>query len=242
MYMHRQLLAIFIAFALVSCSSDSNTQETELSNSDESTVNSDETSDEAFNEQEETSSTLEFKVFEDYAQLRTKQEIIDAFGKENVTHGSSWYAEGTVELKHTIIRNPANGHRIKYLWDQDKPTKLSSIEVSYFEYDENYEVVNKQKVPTNCGLFTGMKINELRKWNGDDFHFSGFGWDYEGGVFITPGSKLDKCPVRIKLTMEHHDNMVQFENLYGDSELSTTNELVKKAPIVIDLMVYNLEK
>ena len=242
MRMQQQLIAIFIVFALVSCSTDSTTQDPEHSTTDESTVLSSKTDKEDIIEQDEANSTPEFKVFEDYAQLRTKQDLIDAFGKENIKDGSSWYAEGTVEFKHTVVRNPTNGHRIKYLWHQDKPTKLSSIEASYFEYDENYEIVNKQKIPSNCGLFTGMKINELRKWCDEDFNFSGFGWDYEGGVFVMPGTKLSKCPVSIKLTMEHHDNMDQFQELYGDIELSTTNELVKKAPIVIDLLVYNIEE
>ncbi len=185
---------------------------------------------------------IEFNVFEDYAQLRTKQDLIDAFGKENIKHGSSWYAEGTVESKHTIIRNPANGHRIKYLWDEENPAKLSSIEASYFEYNENYEILSKQKIPSSCGLYTGMSINDLRKWTDEDFNFSGFGWDYEGGVFVMPGTKLSKCPVSIKLTLEHHDNMDQFDELYGDIELSTDNKLVRKAPIVVDLMVYHIEE
>ncbi len=239
--MQQKLITIFIAFTLVSCSTDSNTRETELSNSDESAVHSDETTNKEVIEPQDANKTLTFNVFEDYAQLSTKQEIIDAFGKENVKHGSSWYAEGTVELKHTIIRNPTNGHRIKYLWDVENPSKLSSIEASYFEYDENYEVVKRQKVATNCGLYTGMKINELRKWNGEDFDFFGFGWDYEGGISVTPKSRLSKCPVHIKLTMEHLSDMEPFEELYGDSEFSTDNELVKKAPILIDIMTYNIE-
>lgn len=189
----------------------------------------------------EEDAQIEFNVFEDYAQLRTKQELIDAFGKENVKHGSSWYAEGTVELKHTIIKNPANGHRIKYLWDQDKPTKLSTIEASLYEYDENYEIINKQEVRTNCGVYTGMTINELRAWNGEDFNFSGFGWDYEGGIFAEAGTRISKCPVGFKLTMEYNEGTTEeFRSLLGDIELTTKNELVKRAPIVINLMTYSI--
>lgn len=184
---------------------------------------------------------LVFNTIEDYAQLTSKEELINTFGKENIKNGTSWYAEGTVQMKHSIITNPKNKQIVKYLWDEENPKKLNSIEVGYFDYNENYEIQGTQKVLSNCGFYTGMPINDLRKWNGADFNFSGFGWDYEGGVLAMPKSRLSTCPVTIKLGLENHDYSEEFNELYGDQELSTSNELVKKAPIVIDRLYYYLE-
>jgi hypothetical protein len=182
-----------------------------------------------------------FNTIEDYAKLKTKQEIIDAFGSENVKSGTSWYAEGTVQLKHSLVTNPKNKHIVKYLWNVENPKKLNSIEISYFDWDKNYEVKGTQKVLSDCGVYTGMPINELRKWNGADFNFSGFGWDYEGGVFANDKSRLSTCPVAIKLGLRHDGDLDAAEGLYGDQELNTSNPLVKKGPIIIDRITYYFE-
>ena len=184
---------------------------------------------------------LVFNTIEDYGQLKTKEEIIAAFGKENIKNGSSWYAEGTVQMKHTVVTNPKNKHIVKYVWNEENPKKLNSIEINYFDYNEDYEVKGTQKVLSDCGLYTGMSINDLRKWNGADFNFSGFGWDYEGGVFVTPKSRLNTCPVTIKLGLKFDGNLDIAEGLYGDQELSTSLDMLRKAPIIIDKLTYFFE-
>ena len=68
---------------------------------------------------------LVFNTIEDYGQLKTKEEIIAAFGKENIKNGSSWYAEGTVQMKHTVVTNPKNKHIVKYVWNEENPKKLN---------------------------------------------------------------------------------------------------------------------
>lgn len=183
---------------------------------------------------------LIFNTIEDYAQLTSKEELINTFGKENVKHGVSLYAEGSVELKHSIVTNPKNKHVIKYLWNEENPKKLSFLEVDYYDYNEEYEVQGNQKVLSNCGFYTGMPINDLRKWNGADFEFSGFGWDYEGGVSVQPKSRLNSCHVGIKLGLKLTESMNGLDELYGDVELNTSNQLVKKAPIIIDRLYYNM--
>lgn len=192
-------------------------------------------------EQPEEPVELVFNTIEDYAQLKTKEELIATFGKENIKNGTSWYAEGTVQLKHSIVTNPKNKHIVKYLWDEENPKKLSSIEISYFDYNEDYEVLGTQKILSACGFYTGMPINDLRKWNGADFNFSGFGWDYEGGVFVKEKSRLSTCPVTIKLGLKHDGNLDLAEGLYGDQELSTSSEAVKKAPIIVERLYYYLK-
>lgn len=177
---------------------------------------------------------LVFNTIEDYAQLKTKEELIATFGKENIKNGSSWYAEGTVQLKHTVVTNPKTKHIVKYVWKEDNPKKLSSIEISYFDWNEDYEVKGTQKVLSACGVYTGMPINELRKWNGTDFNFSGFGWDYEGGIFATPKSRFSTCPISIKLGLKQDGNLEIADGLYGDVELNTSNPLVKNGPIIVD--------
>jgi len=184
---------------------------------------------------------LVFNTIEDYAQLKTKEEIIANFGKENCKSGTSWYAEGTIQLKHTVVRNPKTKHIVKYVWDEENSKKLGSIEINYFDWNEDFEVKGTQKVLSACGFYTGMPINDLRKWNGADFNFSGFGWDYEGGVFVTPKSRLSTCAVSIKLGLKLDGNMDASDGLYGDQELNTSDPMVKTAPIIVEKISYYFE-
>lgn len=174
-----------------------------------------------------------FTLFEDYAQIRTPEEIYAAFGKENCTSGVSWYAEGTIKLKHIVVTNPTNKHVVKYVFEENSNKKIGSIEANYRIYDKEYNEIGRQIIKSECGFSLGMNINELRKWNGKDFQFSGFGWDYGGGIFIQPGDKLEKCETRMILDMIPADNDTTFNALYGDQELSTKSILVQKAPIFV---------
>lgn len=219
----------FLLFLLVACNQTAEQSEKlekePITTSDKIELDSSSENDEAIEES--------FTLFEHYAQLRTPAEIYSTFGKENCLSGTSWYAEGTIKLKHILVTNPKNKHVIKYVFEENSSKKIGSIEANYRIYDADFNEISRQVIKSECGFTLGMKINELKKWNGKDFQFSGFGWDYGGGIFIQPGDKLEKCKTRMILEMFPADNDTTFNALYGDQELSTKSTLVQKAPIFV---------
>lgn len=180
------------------------------------------------------STTQQFETLEDYATITTKADLYDKFGANNINEDTSWYAEGELMLLTSVLTDPANGYIVRYVWQEEKPTELEMVEAYYQVYDNDYNVKSKQKVPTENGIHSGMTINELRKWNGAAFNFSGFGWDYGGGLFLEPGSKLAANRVGITLDVDYEANYAGMDELYGDIELSSDDATVKSAPIFIN--------
>jgi hypothetical protein len=182
----------------------------------------------------------EFNSIEDYGTIKNKQQLINEFGEENLIEDTSWYAEGEVMKLSTSLINPKNKHVIKYIWEDDNKT-TGWIEAYYYVRSKDYNVLSTQKIETACGVYLGMPLNDLREWNGVDFRFSGFGWDYAGHVFPDSASKLAVCPVGIELSMEHSEGD-EFNELWGDIELRADDENVQNAPIIIDKLTLYLEQ
>ncbi len=228
----RKVIFGLIGIALASCGAEEEQGHDNVSEQEVEQIDSSET--DIISETEK-----EYISIEDYATLRTKEDLISAFGEENLVDGESWFGEGTVKYDHSVLTNPNNGHEIKYIFKDDDPNAVSFIEARLYLWSEDYEVISTQKIETECGVYTGMALTDLREWNGDDFGFSGFGWDYEGGIFEKEGSKIADCPVTIKLSFDMEvkttsEDMV----LFGDMELNTADDNVQDAPIVVDMLTY----
>lgn len=231
---------LFITFSLLgilaACSSPSNqeTDEKEDSKPVEETVLQNE------DNEEPSAEVMKLKLaamtFEDYVKLNTKEVIEGTFGADNMKEGSSSYQEGEVTYKHTIVTNPATTHEVKYLWNDDG--SLSFVEASYYKYDENFEIQGIQSLDSECGISLGMPLADLVAWNGSDIQFSGFGWDYAGGIFIKQNTKLATCPVKVGLDVDY-ENMTS--NITGDIELNTENEEVKNAKIFVGSFTFFVE-
>lgn len=184
---------------------------------------------------------MNYNYFEDYAQFATKEEIYEAFGEANLTDATEWYAEGTVQLECTRLKNPDNGHEIKFVFDEENPEKLSSIEARYYTSEGDSENRVTQKIETKCGTYTGMTFNELRDWNEEEFEFSGFGWDFGGGIMPSTGSKIEQCKVMMMLDYDYNDSDQElFTSLLGDQIFKSDNENAVKAPIFIGFLTYYL--
>jgi len=148
----------------------------------------------------------------------------------------NYYAEGTVEMQVTILTNPENQDIITYVWDEN--FKTNSVEASYFIYDDEYNVTGTQKIETNKGLFLGMSLSELRDWNGADFKFSGFGWDYGGSIFADQESKIGKSNITLYL-QSTSDQTPSFA--LGDVELNADNPRLKEAKVIVSSFDLYLE-
>ena len=179
-----------------------------------------------------------YSTVEDYAQIASKEQLVSEFEEENLVDGESWYAEGTVRIESTLLTNPENGHVINYLWEEDGST-LSFIEANYYLMDEDYFIHGTQVIPSESGLSTGMNLDELVEWNGDDFSFYGFGWDYEGGIFADSASRFAGCPVQVKLTFDLEIEIPEeYRGMYSDGIFNTADDIAQDAPVLLDILTY----
>ena len=78
---------------------------------------------------------------------------------------------------------------------------------------------------TTNGIKMGTPLNELLRINGKPVNFSGFGWDYGGGIISLHGGALDKSSVRFNLNIA---DPVDDQSVYGDTELNTDMPAIKK--------------
>ncbi|CAG5081768.1 hypothetical protein [Parvicella tangerina] len=209
--------------------------------SSDNQVESDENTDNETIENSSTTNDAEYEYIEDYAKLDTKSKLYEALNAENLTDGSSWYAEGTVEFPHTIYNDPNTLNQIRFVWNKDAET-LSFIEIYLNLLDEASGTVRQQFVLSEHGIFTGMTLKELYDWNGQkEIKFSGFGWDFGGGVFPQEGSPLANSGLVVRLGLENYADQT-YNHLMGDMELSTADEGILEAPIRVDMLTLYIDE
>jgi hypothetical protein len=176
---------------------------------------------------------FDYSKIEHYAIFDTKTKLVENFGTDNIVDGSTWYGEGSLELQHSVLTNPNNGHEIKYVWEEDNAELLAMIEISSDRRDKDYLSIGKQAVSSDCGVYTGMPLAALKEWNGADIEFSGFGWDFGGGVFRKEGSKVSTCKISFILGLNTNEDYEKYSQYLGDTSLSTSNEGILEAPISV---------
>jgi len=176
---------------------------------------------------------FDYSKIEHYAIFDTRAKLIENFGADNIVDGSTWYGEGSLELQHSVLTNPNNGVEVKYIWEEDNVALLSMIEISSDRRDKDNVSIAKQTVSSECGVFTGMSLAALKKWNGSDIEFSGFGWDFGGGLSHKEGSKISTCNFSILLDLNSIEDYEKHPQYIGDTLLSTSDEAVLNAPISV---------
>ena len=183
--------------------------------------------------------SLSFNTIEDYATIIDRADLYEKFDASALKDGESWYAEGTVKLEHTQLTNPENQQVVKFVWDEENPEKLGSIEFVHQIYNADYEVVGTQKIESSTGLYTGMKLKDLVAWNGAPIEFSGFGWDYAGGIMAKTGSKIFKSELSLRLDVDY--DAIQedkYDGLIGDMTLTSDDAATKGANIFLGFITY----
>ena len=229
----RAMMAIVLLCLLASCGGSSENIDT--TGNPEVPVDSTET---VVENPEAGAEVREYSTIEDYARITSREQLVTEFGSDNLVDGESWYAEGSVRFDHTVLTDPVNGQIVKYLWKEDGNT-LSAIEVCYYIFDEDYSILGRQEVPSECGVSTGMSLQDLREWNGGDFDFFGFRWDYEGAILVEDGSRISECPVLIKLSLYLEvEDPDEYSALWSDQVFNTADDAVQGAPILIDKLTY----
>ena len=185
----------------------------------------------------EETPVIAYATIEDYGRIADKEQLTAEFGQENLVDGESWYAEGTVRVEHTELTDPENGCAIKYIWEDDGIT-MGHLEVGYYLFDEDFSILGTQTVESDCGVYTGMPLQDLKEWNGADFSFYGFGWDYEGGIFQDE-SRFADAPVLVKLSFDLEMDIPEaYRGMYSDGVFSTADDIAQGAPVLVDRLTY----
>ncbi|HET6990752.1 MAG TPA: hypothetical protein VFJ43_05485, partial [Bacteroidia bacterium] len=134
---------------------------------------------------------------------------------------------------------------VQITWkDSLKRANLSGIQITAPSSDgDKYDYGNKWE--SKSGIKLGLTTDELEKLNGKTFSFSGFGWDYGGGVMGWNGGRLDKQGVSVTLSEGNSWTTVsekESESIMGDQTVKSDNPIVKKLqPHVVQIMVYKPE-
>ncbi len=168
---------------------------------------------------------IDFSKFDHYATILSKEDLTMKFGESDLTDETKFFAEGTVKVETTTLVNSKFGHTITFGWNEDN-SKTAWISADYTTLSK----AGFQEIKTNSGLSTGMTLSELQKWNGAEFKFSGFGWDYGGGIFQEEGSKITNSPITIDLGLLDYAG---FDFALGDIELVSSDAKLKDAKIVV---------
>ena len=84
-----------------------------------------------------------------------------------------------------------------------------------------------------------MPLQELREWNGADFSFFGFGWDYEGGIFAAEETRIGASSVQVKLSFDLETEIPdEYRGMYSDGVFSTADDIAQGAPVLVDRLTY----
>ncbi|MGB1248589.1 MAG: hypothetical protein ACPG4Z_06865 [Chitinophagales bacterium] len=165
--------------------------------------------------------------FEDYAQYNTRKLLFNQFDSEYIKDDTTWYAEGTEMYLRSTLTNPIDNNVIRFLWKQNNAEKLEFIETDHTLYNEEWEIERTQNVMTKTGIYLGMTLFELRDWNGAEFDFLGFGWDYEGSIMAEENSKLSNNNVQARLSISYdsYDDDYMGDILFNTKDIKTNNDI-----------------
>ena len=91
---------------------------------------------------------------------------------------------------------------------------------------------------TKRGVRVGMRLSDLERLAGEVLTFSGFGWDYGGGLpWLEDGASLG---LRVALAPE--DNQIAHasagsDSIFGDRPVRTDHPLIRRLRVSVDEMV-----
>ena len=117
-----------------------------------------------------------------FAPDSTPESLRAAFGDANVHIGEVPGAEG--ETSRGVILFPDDSTRRAYVYFQDAEKLRGLAQVRILETQSQWRL--------DDGVAIGTTLAELVERNGKPISFSGFGWDYGGGVQDLHGGALAK--------------------------------------------------
>jgi hypothetical protein len=169
-----------------------------------------------------------FFYFEDFATILTKSELTASFGQENLKDDVSWFAEGTLEKNITTLNDPKTDYKLTYVWEDND--SLAWITARHYIWKSDH-IDRHQNLKSITGVNLGMTLQELRDWNEEDFEFSGFGWDFAGGIYREEDSKFNQTGLVLILGEGMDLDYDTFGFILGDVSLKSNENRLNGAGI-----------
>jgi hypothetical protein len=166
-------------------------------------------------------------ILDSLLRFDSEAELIAAYGKENVSRDTAWYPEGMGQYMISTLY-PNTNNEVEFTW-------TDSITFSHLEELTLHQDSSQW---STHGVKIGSKLHDLIRLNGKDFTFSGFGWDYGGGVFWNDGGNLSD----LQLTMDFADydsiSEIEQDSLMGEQTVSSKSPAaIKTNPAVIEIIL-----
>jgi hypothetical protein len=174
---------------------------------------------------------------EDLLTIKDEKELKSKFSADRVTYDTIWGPEGTYTMGTYLDKGSVN--EVQVWWEDSlHRSGVASVVISALYANEKY--IYGSSWSSKSGVKLGMTTVELEKVNGRMFNFSGFEWDYGGGVMSWNNGKLENAKVGVTLTAGDgkltEDEMTL---VIGDQEVKSDDPVVKKMqPRVIKVSVY----
>ena len=152
----------------------------------------------------------------------TEDDIIKAYGKENVARKDIGIGEGEI-AKGTIVF-PGAQNELVVEWDEAAAfKKLKKIRIEK----------QGSSWTTGEGIKVGSTLEELVKINGKDFKFYGFEWDYGGVTNDWDGGKINK---QLVVMLEPGNPEAVYPELLGEQLFSSSHPKAKAADLKVGAM------
>ena len=155
----------------------------------------------------------------------TQEDLVKMFGEENVKETEIGLGEGETAPGTIIFQGTKDELIVQWQAGQEYK-KIKDIKI-------RNEGTNWK---TSEGITVGTTLEKLKAINGKDFKFTGFEWDYAGGVTSWEDGEIDKG---LKLFLEPTNEEAIFPDLLGDSEFSSDHEKAKEAGLKVASFVIN---
>jgi hypothetical protein len=178
---------------------------------------------------------------EDLLKIKDEVELKSKFGAGHVSYDTIWGAEGNYTMGSYIDKGTKDEVEIYWSDSAGRAGLITAMAKAYYDASGNYIFDNKWSSAT--GVHIGSTTDELEKLNGKPFVFSGFGWDYGGGIRDWNKGKLEDAGVGVELTESESIGKLpekEYEQILGDQDVSSDHPVVKKVqPKVYRMSVYH---
>lgn len=183
-------------------------------------------------------------LLEDLLKIKNEGELKSKFGEEHVSYDTVWGPEGMYTMGSYIDKGTKD--EVQIVWQDSLHRSKMNAAMAKAWYDTasgNY--VFNCSWRSERGVRIGTTTDELENLNGKAFVFSGFGWDYGGGIRDWQGGMLDRKGLRIDLTESESIGKIpetEYTQILGDQDIKSDHPVVKKIqPKVYRIAVYEPE-
>ena len=172
--------------------------------------------------------------------IKNEAELIEKFGRENVTWDTVYGAEGAVSMATLLYKGTCD--QVEITWKNLKnKSGIQKVTLNAM-YDEKQEkLITFSHWKTSYGIMLGTTLKELETMNELPFIFFGFGWDYGGIISEFNSGKLTKLPLSLQLGISdiaNDSNNPDYEMLMGDNEFNSDDaEAQRLNPVVVSISV-----